>query len=138
MRKNLPMMVWQLCLPVLVVWLSGCAGGPYRLVDRGRIDLENRASGNVFVAWSDVHEEQDGLLVTGVLKRRDTVGRPIKARVEVEVVSTTGSILDTAQSDAIYVPHRKVNRIPGFQRFRVRLSSRPPAGACVRVTAGTG
>jgi hypothetical protein len=138
MHAVVRVIAWLFCLPALVLWLSGCAGGQSRLADRGNVRIENPASGKVHVAWSDVREERGGLLVTGVLDRSDTVGLPIKTRVEVEVVSSSGSILNTAQSDAVSVARRSVNRVQGFERFAVRLPSLPPAGSTIRVVTRAG
>ena len=135
MNKRVSVAACGLGLLLLLAGLSGCGGGQASLVDSGRIHLESDAPGKVYVAWSDAQEEEGGFLVTGVLRRKDTVGPPIKATVEVEIVSPCGSILDQAQSDDLYVPHRKVNRVQGFERFSVRFPKTPPDGSCVRIVA---
>jgi hypothetical protein len=137
MNKSVSVAACGLGLLLLLVGLSGCGGGQTGLVDAGKIHLESHAQGKVYVAWSDAHEEEGGFVVTGVLRRQDTVGPPIKATVEVEIVSPCGSILDQAQSDHLYVPHRKVNKVQGFERFRVRFPKMPPEGSSVRIVART-
>jgi len=135
MRKDLSAITCRLCLPLFLVWLSGCGAKQAALADTGVIRLENQAMGKVYVAWSDAHEVEGGFLVTGVVRRKDTVGPPIKAIVDVEVVSPGGAVLDKAQSDSLYVPHRKASRIQGFERFSVRFSKMPPEGSSVRIVA---
>jgi hypothetical protein len=137
MNKRVSVAACGLGMLLLLVGLWGCSAGQTSLTDTGRIHLESHASGKVYVAWSDAHEEKGGILVTGVLRRKDVVGPPIKATVEVEVVSPCGSILDQAQSDDLYVPHRKVNKVQGFERFSVRFPKMPPDGSSVRIVART-
>lgn len=135
MRRNPWSVTCGLCLPLIAGWLSGCGGRPAGLTDTGTIHLESQAPGKVYVAWSDAHEENGGFVVTGVLRRKDVVGPPIKATVEVEIVSPCGSILDKAQCDPLYVPHRKVSKVQGFERFRVHFPKMPPEGSSVRIVA---
>lgn len=128
MRRRPLFVLYRLCLLLVFAWLSGCAAEP-----AGALRLENVAAGRVYVAWSEVREGEGGFLVTGVLRRRDTVGPAIKATVDVEVISPSGDVVDRAQSDNLYVPHRRVNQIQGFERFRVQLSRQPPEGSVARV-----
>jgi len=137
MKKGVSFVRYSLCLPAFLVWLCGCGAGQANLVDAGRIHLESDAPGKVYVAWSRAYEENGSFVVTGVRRRQDTVGPPIKATVKVQIVSPCGSILDQAQSDHLYVPHRKVNKVQGFERFSARFSKMPPEGSSVRVVART-
>lgn len=134
MRKHLSP-IGRLCLPLFLLSFSGCAGQQAGLADAAAIHLENHATGQVHVAWSDAHEVDGGLLVTGVVRRQDIVGPPIRTTVDVEIVSPSGDILDRAQSDSLCVPHRRTSRMQGFERFRVRLSRMPPEGSSLRITA---
>jgi len=118
--------------------LSGCAGEQARGPNAAAVRLESQATGKVYVAWSEARQDDGGLVVTGVLQRKDRVGPPIKATVEVAIVSSQGSILNQAQSDCLYVPPRRVNKVQGFERFTVRLPTVPPEGSRVRVVARAG
>lgn len=133
MRKDVLMVMCRLWLLLLLVWLSGCGGRQANLADTGAIHLENDAPGKVYVAWSEAREVKGGLLVAGVLRRKDTLGPPIRATVDVEVVSPCGAVLDRAQSGNLCVPCRKVSRTQGFERFRVRFPKLPPEGSRVRI-----
>ena len=67
-------------------FLTGCATNRVDLVDNGVLTLEKQATGKVYIAWSDTYEDGDGFVVTGVLRRRDTVGLPVKAHVDVTIL----------------------------------------------------
>jgi hypothetical protein len=134
MKIRLSAAIGWLCVTALAAWCSGCAGTG----NATKIASETRASGPVYIAWSDARPDKDGLLVSGVVRRSDLVGPPVKVTVAVEVVSASGVILDRAQADAVSVPHRKVNHVQGFERFSVRLPHVPPEGSSLRIVALNG
>jgi len=124
---------------VLSVTLVGCGANRENMVKSGRITLQKQATGKVDIAWCDAYEDDDGLLVTGVLRRRDTVGTAIKARVDAAVISPDGKKLDEGSSSIISVPRRKTGRLyQSLKRFTVRLSKVPPRGSLVRLVAVSG
>lgn len=138
MRRGLVAAMRCFCLPTLAIACLGCRGAQVSLVDTGVVRLDSSAPGNVAIAWSDAYEREDGFVVTGVVRRMDTVGPPIRVTVAAEIVSASGFILETAQSDSLYVPHRRTTKTQGFQRFRVRFSEMPPEGSSVRIRVGNG
>jgi len=135
MKKGLQTAVRGLCLFLPAIGYLGCSGTQVSLVETGAVRLENAAPGKVYVAWSDAYERDGRFVITGVVRRKDTVGPPIKVTVDAEIVSASGTILDTAESDALYVPRRRGDRVQGFERFTVRFPEAPPAGSSVRITA---
>jgi hypothetical protein len=134
MKIRLSAVIGWLCVSVLAAWCSGCAGTG----NATKISMETRASGPAYVAWSDARPDKDGFLVSGVVRRSDLAGPPVKVTVAVEVVSASGVILDRAQADAVSVPHRMVNHVQGFERFSVRLPHVPPEGSSLRIVALNG
>ena len=102
------------------------------------VTIEKQAAGKVYVAWSSAHECEDGFLVTGVLRRSDRVGSPIKAHVDITILSPDGHIIDTARSNEVYVPRRRTGRGQSMQRFRVQLPDIPPRGSSVRMVSHSG
>jgi hypothetical protein len=132
MKPRLSAVIGWVCVPVLAAWCSGCAA------NAGKITLETRTSGPAYVAWSDARPDEDGFLVTGVVRRSDLGGSPVKVTVAVEVVSSSGVILDRAQADAVYVPRRNVTHVQGFERFSVRFPHAPPEGSSLRIVADNG
>ena len=95
--------------------------------------MEGRAEGKVQIAWSDAYEQAGGLRITGVLMRHDHVGMPIKAHVDVTIVSPDGQTLDTACSKTVYVPRRITGRGQSLKRFSIRFPCVPPQGSSVRL-----
>ena len=104
----------------------------------GRVALQKQTTGKVRIAWCDAYEDDDGFLVSGVLRRYDTVGMPIKARVDIAVIAPDGRTVDEACSSVISVPRRMVGRYNSFNRFKVRFSKMPPDGSLIRLVAVSG
>ncbi len=118
--------------------VSGCATNRVDLVDAGVVTIDQQAAGKVYVAWSSAHECEDGMVITGVLRRSDHIGSPIKAHVDVTVISPGGRVVDTARSNHVYVPRRRTGRGQSLQRFTVRLPDIPPRGSSVRLVSHSG
>ena len=116
-------------LGMLSVIFSGCATDRVDLVDAGVLSLEQQTTGKVYIAWSDAYEDGDGFVVSGVLRRRDTVGLPIKVHVDVTILSPDGKMLDESRSSDIYVPRRIVGRGQSSKRFKVRFPNIPAEGS---------
>ncbi len=75
MEKKVLKLVAVMVLGMLTVVISGCATDRVDLADSGVLSLEQHTTGKVYIARSDAYEDGDGFVVTGVLKRRDTVGK---------------------------------------------------------------
>ena len=119
--------------------LVGCAANKENLAKSGHVTLQKQATGKVEIAWCKACQEDNGLVITGVVRRYDTVGAPIQVRVGVAVVSPDGKTLDEACSSIISVPRRKVGRLnQSWKRFAVRLPKLPPRGSSVNVIAKSG
>jgi hypothetical protein len=127
-------------LGILTVVFSGCTEA-YRtnLTKSGVLNIEQQRTGKVYIAWSEAYEENGGFVITGVLRRRDRVGVPIKAHVDVTIFSPDGKILDEARSSDVYVSRRITSRgYLSFERFKVRFSSIPADGSSIRVVSHSG
>jgi len=125
-------------LGMLSVIFSGCATDRVDLVDAGVLSLEQQTTGKVYIAWSDAYEDGDGFVVSGVLRRRDTVGLPIKAHVDITIQSSDGTIIDESRSSDVHVPRRIIGRGQSLQRFRVRFPSIPAEGSKVSIVTHSG
>jgi hypothetical protein len=124
---SLPTVTRWLCVSLLAGLVSGCTAGV-------GIHVQTVPDEPVYVAWSDVHADAEGLVVEGVVRRSDLIGPPIPVTVSVEILSSSGDIVKTVQSDRIDVPCRRANRAQGFQRFMVRLPNLPADGTSLRVS----
>lgn len=123
---------------MLAVTISGCAASRVDLVDSGVVTIEKQASGKVYVAWANAYEDEDGFVVTGVLRRHDTVGQPIRMIVDVEVISQAGAVIDKGRSPDVYVSRRVIGRGGCFKRFRVNFPTIPPADSTISLAVGSG
>ncbi len=138
MGKRLAVVTAALSFGLLVPVFSGCAANRVDLVDSGFLTLEKHATGKVYVAWSDAYEHEGGFVIDGVLRRRDSVGLPLKTHVDVTVSSPDGRVFYTARSGDIYVPRRITGRGQSMKRFSVHFSRVPPRGSTVRVVSHSG
>ncbi len=138
MSKRLSINLITLGLGILAAVISGCAADRVDLVETGVLTLEKQAAGKVYIAWSSAYEQEDGLVITGVLRRRDRVGSPIKTHVDVTVLSPSGQVVDTARSNDVYVPRRITGRGQSLKRFRIYLRNVPGRGSLVRMVSHSG
>ncbi len=138
MRRRISAITATALFIVIASVVSGCATGRVNLVDAGVVTLEKQAAGKVYVAWSSAHECEDGLVITGVLRRSDRTGSPIRAHVDVTVISPDGRVVNTACSNHVYVPRRRTGRGQSLQRFKVQLPDIPPRGSSVRLVSRSG
>lgn len=132
--------VTVITLLLLVVSLSSCtAANRTDLVKSGVVTIEQQRTGKAYIAWSSAYKEKDGLVITGVLRRRDHVGGPIKTHVDVTIVSPDGTVLDEARSSGICVSRRITGRgYLSFERFKIRIPSVPAQGSLVRLVSHSG
>ena len=138
MKKKLLSLVIATVFSLLAIVISGCATDRVDLVDTGVLSLEQHTTGKVYIAWSDAYEDGDGFVVSGVVRRRDTAGQPIKVHVDVTILSPDGKVLDEGRSSDIYVPRRIVGRGQSLKRFRVRFPSIPAEGSKVSIVTCSG
>ena len=140
MIRNLRTASMTIVTLLFLAVVSGCATADRSdLVKSGILNIEQERMGKVYIAWSGAYEDGDGFIVTGVLKRSDQVGLPIKTHVDVTIMSPDGTVLDEARSSEIYVSRRIIGRGHlTFERFEVRFASVPPQGSLVRVVSHSG
>lgn len=138
MKKKVLKSVAIIVLGLLTVVISGCATDRVDLVDAGVLSLEQHTTGKVYIAWSDAYEDGDGFVVTGVLRRRDTVGLPIKTHVDITIESPDGTIIDESRSSDVHVPRRIMGRGQSFKRFKVWFPNIPDKGSKVSIVTHSG
>ena len=138
MEKKVLKLVAVMVLGMLTVVISGCATDRVDLVDTGVLSLEQHTTGKIYIAWSDAYEDGDGFVVTGVLRRRDTVGLPIKTHVDITIQSPDGTIIDESRSSDVHVPRRIIGRGQSLQRFRARFPTIPAEGSKVSIVTHSG
>jgi hypothetical protein len=133
MRKSLvPLTVLMACCAVLSS-VSGCMSRGESLVGTGVLKLEKVNAGKVYIVWSDAHEQETGFVVSGVVKRRDRVGLPIKTCVSVSIVAPDGTVIAEQQSAQIHVPRQRTRKGQSPKRFAVHFSQTAPRGSLIRV-----
>ena len=116
--------------------ISGSCFASHRidLVDRGVVSLERQHSKKVHIAWGNVHQDGEDIVVSGVLMRHVITSYPIWRHVEVVVVAPDGTVLKETRTSDIKVPRRVPGRGFNTKRFEVRLAGIPPRGSLVRIS----
>ncbi len=139
-KKQSTINIIVVTLLLLVVSSSSCtAANRTDLVKSGVVTIEQQRTGKAYIAWSSAYKEKGDLVITGVLRRRDHVGRPIKTHVDVAVVSADGTVVDEARSSGVYVSRRITGRsYLSFERFKIRIPSVPAQGSLVRLVSHSG
>jgi hypothetical protein len=139
MKKKVLSLVIAAVFSLPAILIPGCTMNRIDLVDSGVVSLEQHRTGKVYIAWSGAYEQDDGFVITGVLRRRDRVGMAIRAHVDVTVLSPDGTILDEARSSDVYVARRITGKsYLSFERFKVRFPNIPATGSSVRVVSHSG
>lgn len=139
MRKKVLSLMIATVFGILTIIISGCATNRIDLVDTGRLNLEQHNTGKVYIAWSGAYEQDDGFVITGVLRRRDHIGTAIRTHVDVTILSPDGTILDEARSSNVYVARRISGRsYLSFERFKVCLANMPAKESLVRLVSHSG
>jgi len=140
MIRNLSTINIAIVTLLFLAVISGCTTVERSdLVKTGILNIEQERTGKVYIAWSGAYEDGDGFIVTGVLRRRDQVGMPVKTHVDVTMLSPDGTVLNEARSSDVYVSRRITGRGHlSFERFKVRFPNVPPKGSLVRVVSHSG
>lgn len=138
MRRKIPIRWCAVCLGALMSLAAGCESQRVSLARKGVVTLEPHAEGKVRVVWSDAYPDEKGFTVTGVVRRQDTVGVPIRVNVQVTILAPDGSTWAEGWSDDLYVPRRMVSKAQGFERFQLSFANVPPAGSSVLITPRSG
>ena len=139
-KKQSTINITVVTLLFLVVSSSCCmAVNRTDLVKSGVVTIEQQRTGKAYIAWSSAYKEKGDLVITGVLRRRDHVGRPIKTHVDVTIVSPDGTVMEEARSPGIYVSRRVTGRgYRSFERFEIRIRGVPAKGSLVRLVSHSG
>ena len=126
-------------LLLLVVSSSCMAANRTDIVKSGVVIIEQQRTGKAYIAWSSAYEKEGALVITGVLRRRDHVGRPIKTHVDVTIVSPDGIVLNETRSSGVNVSRRITGRgYQSFEHFTIRIPNVPAKGSLVRLVSHSG
>ncbi len=131
-KQSIKIMVTVLTLAVIV---GSCfASNRIDLVDQGVVSLEQQHSKKVRIAWGNVKQDGEDIIVSGALMRRAITSYPIWRHVKITVLAPDGTVLQEARTSNIKVPRRVPGRGFNTKRFEVRLAGIPPRGSLVRIS----
>ncbi len=118
-------------ISVLLVLPAGCtlkSAGPG---GRAVVHVERLADEGVYFHGVHVHSGDDGLVISGELKRRYTHVAAGRGHVDVAVIGPGGDVIGKVST--FYVPKVISTRGPRGSYFRVHLPFSPPNGSVVRI-----
>jgi hypothetical protein len=135
MKNKIPNLI--IALIALAAAASGCTANKSDLAKTGQLTLKNQSEGKIYIAWSSASKQDQGFVITGVVRRHDRVGPAIKTHIDIEIISPEGQTINTARSSDIYVSVQRTGRFTPFKRFAVSFPSMPPQGASALIKPHT-
>ena len=117
---------------------SGCAVSGENLSKKGVVKVERVPSERVAIPWADVYRSDEGLIVRGVVRRRDYSSQPLLIHVDATVLSGDGEVLTEATGRDLWVPRRRVGRGFNHVDFEIRLPATAPEGSTVKLVCHPG
>lgn len=139
-KKQNTINIAVLTLVLLAIFSSSCvASNRIDLVKNGTVTIAQERTGKAYISSSSAYEKNGELVITGVLRRRDHLGGPIKTHVDVEIVSAGGVVTGKVSSSDVKVSKRIVGRgYKSFERFTVRIANVPAKGSVIRLVSHSG
>jgi hypothetical protein len=116
-----------LCFLFIIV--GECAASRVNLVDEGIATVERVNSRQARVSHVSVYQDDKGVLISGMVRRKSVATGPDKGHVDVVVFSPDGDVLQEVIGR--YTPRLTKNKRTA--RFSVRISTSLPQGCIVRV-----
>lgn len=139
-KKQNTINIAVLTLVLLAIFSSGCiASDRIDLVKNGTVTIAQQRTGKAYIASSSAYEKNGELVITGVLRRCDHLGGPIKTHVDVAIVSAAGTVTGEFSSSDVKVSRRIVGRgYQSFERFTIRIADVPAKGSVIRLVSHSG
>ncbi|HHA18796.1 MAG TPA: hypothetical protein ENK70_03730 [Methylophaga sp.] len=125
-------------LGVLLVTISGCAANRVSLADEGIVSVETVPGKKVKILWTDVYEDDNDVVVYGVLRRIGYSSGSFSIHVDVTVFSPDEEVLYENRTSVIGVPRRVVGKGVDWKRFEVRFPGQIPEGSSIRAVCHAG
>ncbi|MHC4624649.1 MAG: hypothetical protein ACYS4W_12190 [Planctomycetota bacterium] len=133
MKERVFSLVVAIVLGMLTAAISGCATNRIDLVDEGLVTVETVPSKGVRILWADVYQDGEDMVVCGVVQRRSDTSYPIRAHVDITVLSPEGTVLQETRTCNIYVARRLAGKGMNWTCFRARLPGTPAEGSRVHM-----
>ncbi|MBN2514253.1 MAG: hypothetical protein JXB18_15040 [Sedimentisphaerales bacterium] len=110
-------------LAVAVLFLAGCCGQQQSAGQRNRLPVETISSDKVRVVWMEGYQEGDKTVVRGAIQRQRQGSAPMKAHVDVQVLSSGGELLQEVITPEVYLPRRLAGRGIDLRPFEVEFQT---------------
>ncbi len=106
--------------------LLGCSASQ-RQMDAGLSvsSIELKSSENVKLLWADCRQIDGKAHVYGTFRRNKMGRTPMKAQIDVQIISENDEILRTVCSQELNVPIRRPGRATKYERFNVEIGQIP-------------
>ena len=106
------------CLLLVSVSFLGCASNGTNISKTGKVSIERIPSEKIFIPWADVYQIEKGLVLKGVIERRNYSPGTVTSHVDTYMASTKQYI---SSSDEIVLGQKRVGRGIQWKRFSIIL-----------------
>ena len=138
MKKEVYNTAGLLVLLFVVTVVSGCGCQRYSAPALSSPTVAARSSETVKVIWADGHQVDDKFVVHGTFRRQLQSSVPMKAHIDVQILSENGDVIQEVRSADIDLPRYRAGKGIRFERFEIELGDTLPNFATVIVTAHQG
>ena len=138
MKLNVLEIAGLLLLVLVLSVISGCGCQQYPASTSSSPVIETRSSETVKVIWADSHQVDDKFVIHGTFRRQFQGGVPMKAHIDVQILSESGDVIREIRTAEMYLPPYQVGKGIRFERFEVQLEDISPDSVTVIVSAHQG
>ncbi len=125
-------------LAVAALFLAGCSCQKQSAGERNPLPVKMISSDKVRVVWMESYQEGDKTVVRGAIQRQHQGSAPMKAHVDVQVLSSGGELLQEVITPEVYVPRRLAGKGIDLRPFEVELQTVPVDDARIIMKAHHG
>jgi len=109
------------CTAIAIVGISGCAMQGTNISKNGIVTIERKASEKVSIPWADAYQDENDLIITGVVEQRCQSASVLKTHVNIEIVDEKGGTINQSETQDIYVPRWRSGKGIRWVRFKAVL-----------------
>ena len=121
MKKQISTILGLTALIVVFGTLSGCSCPQYADSQRTANMIKTVSSENVEILWADGHQLDGKMIIHGTLRRKTRNSVPMRAHVDVQVLSADGDVMQEVHSPDVSIPKNLPGKGVKFERFEIEM-----------------
>lgn len=138
MKKHLFNTMVPITLITVIIFVSGCGCRRYPAPDLSPFNLKAVSSQNIKILWVDSHKMENNLIVHGTFRRQIYNADPMKAHIDIKILSDNGNLTHEVHTEDIYLPVNQPGKGSKFKRFEIILEDIFPDNSTIVVSAHQG